>query len=149
MLLRGVFTATRRCIRHLVDGGPGLYFPEAWTRAISLVPPQNRDNMAGYYLQMMQGPDEVKRKKYALREHDIIYSSGLIWRQKTVVPFSRIQHVEVTEGPIDRLFDLSRLNIYTAGGSSSDLTIPGLMPSRAESIKHYILNRNSQLDEEE
>jgi len=92
---------------------------------------------------------QFRRKKFALREHDIIYSSGLVWRQKTVVPFNRIQHVEVTEGPIDRLFDLSKLNIYTAGGSSSDLTVPGLIPSRAESIKHYILNKNRQLDEEE
>ena len=92
---------------------------------------------------------EFKRMMYALREHDIIYSSGYVWREKTVVPFSRIQHVEVTEGPIDRLFDLSKLKIYTAGGSSSDLSIPGLLPNQAESIKHFILNRNRMRDEEE
>lgn len=92
---------------------------------------------------------EFKRMKYALREHDIIYSSGYVWRENTVVPFSRIQHVEVTEGPIDRLFDLSKLKIYTAGGSSSDLSIPGLLPKQAESLKHFILNRNRMRDEEE
>ncbi len=89
-----------------------------------------------------------KRKKFALRERDIIYMEGLLWRKHTVIPFNRIQHAEVTQGPIDRLFDLSKLKVYTAGGSSSDLYIPGLLPIDAERMKHYILNRTVR-DEEE
>lgn len=89
-----------------------------------------------------------KKKQYAVREKDILYKNGLIWRSAVIVPFNRIQHAEVHQGPIDRLFDLSYLKVYTAGGSSSDLSIPGLRPSTANKIKHYILTKTS-LDEEE
>ena len=89
-----------------------------------------------------------KKKKYALREKDIIYQSGYFWRKFTVLPFSRVQHAEVQQGPIERLFELSRLKIYTAGGSSSDLSIAGLPLNTAQNIKHYILHQ-SALDEEE
>jgi len=89
-----------------------------------------------------------KRKQYALRERDIIYKSGVLWRSNVVIPFNRIQHAEVSQGPLDRLFNLSRLKVYTAGGSSSDLAIPGLLPLEAERIKYFILNRTVS-DEEE
>lgn len=89
-----------------------------------------------------------KRQKYALRQRDIVYSSGVLWRSNKVVPFNRIQHAEVSQGPLDRLFNLGRLKIYTAGGSSSDLSIPGLNPDEAERIKFFILNRTVS-DEEE
>ena len=89
-----------------------------------------------------------KRQKYALRQLDIVYSSGVLWRSNKVVPFNRIQHAEVSQGPLDRLFNLGRLKIYTAGGSSSDLAIPGLNPEEAERIKFFILNRTVS-DEEE
>ena len=89
-----------------------------------------------------------KRKKYALREKDILYQSGLLWRQKTVIPFNRIQHAEVTQGPIQRMFDLSVLRIFTAGGSASDMSIPGIPPQIAHNIKEYILGKTAS-DEEE
>ena len=85
---------------------------------------------------------------YALRQKDIVFKKGYLWRSMTVVPFNRIQHAEVEQGPIDRFFDLSRLKIYTAGGSSSDLDIPGLKPAESESIKFFILDRTGG-DEEE
>ena len=89
-----------------------------------------------------------KRKKYALRERDILYMTGLLWRSNTVIPFNRIQHAEVTQGPIERMFDLSVLRIFTAGGSSSDMSIPGLRPKAANDIKEYILGKTAT-DEEE
>ncbi len=89
-----------------------------------------------------------KKKKYALREKDILYQSGLLWRHKTVIPFNRIQHAEVTQGPIQRMFDLSVLRIFTAGGSSSDMSIPGIPPQKAHNIKEYVLGKTAA-DEEE
>lgn len=88
------------------------------------------------------------RKKYALRERDILYRTGLLWRSNTVIPFNRIQHAEVNQGPIERLFNLSMLRVFTAGGSSSDMVIPGLRPSEANHIKEFILKK-AAIDEEE
>lgn len=87
-------------------------------------------------------------KGYALRERDIIFKEGWIWRSTTVVPFNRIQHTEIDQGPIERMFGLSKLKIFTAGGASSDLKIPGLMPEIANKLKDYIQLKVGK-DEEE
>lgn len=90
-----------------------------------------------------------RKKGYALREKDIIYKTGLIWKSMTTIPFNRIQHCEVKEGPIERLFGLSSLHIYTAGGSSSDIDIPGLHPQGAQDIKQFVLKKINVEDPEE
>jgi len=88
-------------------------------------------------------------KAYALREKDIVYKSGYIFRRKTIVPFNRVQHCEVNRGPIDRMFGLSELKIYTAGGSSSDMKIPGLKPESANTLKQFIAGKTTDGRSEE
>ena len=90
-----------------------------------------------------------RRKEFAMRTHDILVNTGLIWRSFTVLPFARVQHAEVQQGPIERLFSLSKLKIYTAGGSGSDMVIPGLKPERAQAMKHFILEHTTIQDEQE
>jgi len=80
-------------------------------------------------------------KKYALRERDIVYSSGWLWKQSTIAPFNRVQHVSIDQGPIERQFNLSKLKIFTAGGKSSDMTVPGLSPETANALKEYIVQK--------
>lgn len=89
-----------------------------------------------------------RKKLYALREKDIIYKEGLFWRSQLLVPFNRIQHAEVNQGPLQRAFGLSELRIYTAGGSASDLAISGIAFKEAQSIKYYLLHKTAS-DEEE
>jgi hypothetical protein len=81
------------------------------------------------------------KRKYALREKDISYKSGLLIRQITTVPFSRIQHVETDEKPISRIFGLASLSIYTAGDSSDDLVIKGITKKKALKIKEFITTK--------
>lgn len=88
------------------------------------------------------------KKSYAVREKDIIYNTGLFWRTSIAIPFNRVQHCEVSIGPIDRIFGLSELKIFTAGGSSSDLKIEGLKPETSSRLKDYIVNKTG-IDEEE
>lgn len=88
-------------------------------------------------------------KGYALRAHDIVYRRGLIFRSLTTIPFSRLQHCEIQEGPIERIFGLNTLLVYTAGGSGSDLSIPGLPPEDAKRLRDFILGTVIGKDEEE
>lgn len=81
-------------------------------------------------------------KAYAIRENDVIYKKGLVFRSQTVVPFHRVQHCELDQGPLERYFGLKTLKIFTAGGSNSDLNIPGLKEEEAESLKSYIIQRS-------
>lgn len=77
-------------------------------------------------------------REYALREKDISYKRGLLVKKMTTVPFTRIQHVEIDEKPISRLFGLSSLSVYTAGDSSDDLEIKGIQRETALQIKEFI-----------
>ncbi len=82
-----------------------------------------------------------KKKKYLLRQRDLVYCKGLLWTKRTTIPFNRIQHAEVKQGPIERWFKLHNLKVFTAGGSSSDLSIPGLTENKAIKLKEFILNK--------
>lgn len=89
-----------------------------------------------------------KYKCYALREKDIIYKSGWLWTYMTTAPFNRVQHIRIDQGPIERQINLAKLRIFTAGGSSSDLVIPGLDFETATELKEFIVKK-TQEDEEE
>ena len=89
-----------------------------------------------------------RKKGYALREKDILFRKGILSTTTTVIPFNRIQHVALHEGVFSRMYQLSELQVYTAGGSSSDLHIPGLPREEAERIKTFLLNNISVLEKE-
>lgn len=88
------------------------------------------------------------KKGYAVRDKDISYKTGLFWKSKTLIPFNRIQHSEVKQGPFERMFGLSSLRVFTAGGSASDLSINGLKQEQANHLKQFIIKKTSA-DEEE
>lgn len=75
---------------------------------------------------------------YALREKDVLYRRGYLVNSVTVIPFNRIQHVSVSRDFIDKMLDISSLQIFTAGGSGSDVNIPGLKPDLASTLKEAL-----------
>lgn len=78
------------------------------------------------------------RKGYLIRENDISYEKGLITYKLISVTFNRIQHVEVNQGILAKIFKLSSLKIFTAGGTASDLSIPGLPVETAQNMKAFL-----------
>lgn len=82
-----------------------------------------------------------KRNGYSLRERDVIYRRGFLFEKVTVVPFNRIQHVSVERNFLDKILNLSTLKIFTAGGSGSDVNIPGLQPETATTLKEEVSQR--------
>ena len=83
----------------------------------------------------------VPRRGYVVRDKDIVFKSGVIWRSVTAVPFNRVQHVETSNTPLDRKFGLANLQIFTAGGSGGDLRISGLAADTAEQLRVYVLEK--------
>ncbi len=81
------------------------------------------------------------RKGYAFREHDVLFKSGVISFKTTVIPYNRIQHVALHEGYFARLFNLAEVQVFTAGGSGSDLEIPGIPKQQAEDIKQLLMGK--------
>lgn len=82
-----------------------------------------------------------KKKAYAFRNHDVIFRSGIIATNTMVIPYNRVQHVALHEGWIARFFGLAKIEIFTAGGVSSDLEIPGIAKAEAEKIKQLLMGK--------
>ncbi|WP_296147483.1 PH domain-containing protein [uncultured Flavobacterium sp.] len=83
----------------------------------------------------------VKRRGFAVREKDILYKRGLISTTTTMIPFNRIQHVAMHEGVFSRIFNLAQIQIFTAGGSTSDVKISGIEKEKAENIKELLMQK--------
>uniref|UniRef100_A0AAU2JRB3 PH domain-containing protein n=1 Tax=Streptomyces sp. NBC_00049 TaxID=2903617 RepID=A0AAU2JRB3_9ACTN len=72
--------------------------------------------------------------RYAERADDLLISRGVLWREQTVVPYGRMQLVEVTSGPLERRFGLASVQLHTAA-AATDAKIPGLVPAEAERLR--------------
>ena len=79
--------------------------------------------------------------RYAVREHDLLVQRGVLFRRRSSIPHSRIQHVDTQQGPIERALGLSSVAVYTAAGMSADGSIPGLATELAESIRDELARR--------
>ena len=71
---------------------------------------------------------------YRLKDRELEVSSGLLFQKLVSVPFARLQLVEVTVGPIERLFGIAGVQLHTAS-ASSNAKIPGLTPTRALALR--------------
>jgi membrane protein YdbS with pleckstrin-like domain len=82
-----------------------------------------------------------KKKGFAFRTHDVLFRHGIIATNTLVIPYNRVQHVALHEGLVSRFFGLAKIEIFTAGGSSSDIEIPGIAKEQAENIKQLLMGK--------
>lgn len=88
---------------------------------------------------------EVRHIAYQVREHDLSYRSGVVTKRVATVPFVRVQHARIRQGPIERRFGLATLEVNSAG---PDLRIHGLGSERAERLKALVVERAGDLSED-
>jgi hypothetical protein len=72
--------------------------------------------------------------RYQERHEDLVVARGVLVRRLSVVPYGRMQFVEVTAGPVERMFNLSTVKLHTAA-AASDARIPGLHPDEAARLR--------------
>ena len=78
------------------------------------------------------------RLRYGLTERLLQVVRGWLFPTDTIVPFVRVQHLDVTRGPLDKMFGTATLVVHTAGTRNSIVTVPGLAPDRAAEIRDII-----------
>ena len=72
--------------------------------------------------------------QYLERDDDLIVARGLMVRRLSVVPYGRMQFVDVVAGPLERMFGISTLHMHTAA-AASDAVIPGLSREEAQRLR--------------
>ncbi|APG63776.1 hypothetical protein LPB140_10015 [Sphingorhabdus lutea] len=89
---------------------------------------------------------KYRRWGYDMADDRLEIERGFLFYQNSIVPFSRVQHVDVGQGPIERIFGMAHLILYTAGQHNSHVTLPGLTRDQAEQMRdtarHYIRKAN-------
>ena len=84
-------------------------------------------------------PDRIYRRLgYAIDGRLLRTVRGWLFHIDTIVPFVRVQDIDVTPGPFDKMFGPATLLFHTAGTHNSIVTLPGLAPGRAAEIREAI-----------
>ena len=81
---------------------------------------------------------------YREEEDELHIRSGLLVRTATVVPFGRVQHIDIAHGPIERRLGLATLVLHTAGTRGASVPLPGLLQAEAERMRDRIRGKIRQ-----
>ena len=98
--------------------------------------------IAGIFLlwQIWLIPRQVYRLGWLETDNDLLLSKGKLWHTFTVVPYGRVQYLDVSQGPIERRYGLKTLRLHTAS-ASVDAKIPGLDADLADELRARIARR--------
>lgn len=80
---------------------------------------------------------QVRATAYSERTDDLVVRSGIMFRRTVVVPYGRMQLVDVTTGPVDRWFGIAAVQLHTAA-ATTDASIPGLPTDEAARLRDHL-----------
>lgn len=89
-------------------------------------------------LLVMLPPRRYRAWSYREEEDELHIRHGLLFRMRTVVPFGRVQHIDVAQGPIERRYGLGTLILHTAGTRGAAVPLPGLPHEEAGRMRDRI-----------
>lgn len=85
-------------------------------------------------------PRQVRAIGYAESDDDLVIRRGIMFRDMTIVPYGRMQFVDVHQGPLDRKFGISRVQLHTAS-AGTDATLHGLPADEASRLRDRLTAR--------
>lgn len=93
------------------------------------------------YLAVLAPPRRYRAWGYGLDSEELQVRRGVWTRVHTVVPLDNVQHIDVSQGPLERAFGICSLVLHTAGTLHSQIVIPGLARGTAERMRDEIRSR--------
>lgn len=80
-----------------------------------------------------------RRASFKLNPRGLEIRRGVVWRSIVSLPRSRVQHTDVSQGPLERRFGLATLVVHTAGTAHASVELPGLPHATAIEIRDYLV----------
>ena len=99
-------------------------------------------SVANAWWQQKRPALEYRYTSYCVDAGGICIRRGIFWRTVISVPRSRVQHTEVSQGPLERKYGLGTLTIHTAGVNHAMVSLTGLSFERAQQIRDFLLPRD-------
>lgn len=75
---------------------------------------------------------------YWLADEGLYIQSGVWWRKKTLIPFNRVQHTDVAQGPLERKYKLGKLVTHTAGTRDASVSLDGILLDTAHDLRSVL-----------
>ncbi|HYG47328.1 MAG TPA: PH domain-containing protein [Allosphingosinicella sp.] len=134
-------------IRGLIAGGfilAAALAGEVWIQRLAAVP---RGLLVAaallilLYLAVLAPPRRYRAWGYGMDGEELRVRRGVWTRVHTVVPLDRVQHIDVSQGPLERMLGICSLVLHTAGTLHSQIVVPGLARGTAESLRDEIRGR--------
>ena len=94
--------------------------------------------LAIYLIAIALIPRRVRNYGYQLREDDLLFRRGIMFRRFVAVPYGRMQLVDITRGPLERSQGLATLKMVTAA-IGTNVAIPGLPVDEAEALRDHLV----------
>jgi membrane protein YdbS with pleckstrin-like domain len=93
------------------------------------------------YLALLAPPRRYRAWGYGMDFEELQVRRGVWTRVHTVVPLGHVQHIDVSQGPLERAFGICSLVLHTAGTLHSQIVLPGLARGTAEGLRDEIRSR--------
>lgn len=93
------------------------------------------------YLAVIAPPRRYRAWGYGIDGEELRVRRGVWTRVQTIVPLDHVQHIDVSQGPLERAFGVCSLVLHTAGTLHSQIVLPGLARATAEGIRDEIRSR--------
>jgi uncharacterized protein len=77
--------------------------------------------------------------EFGIDDHGITIERGVWWRSHTSLPRIRVQHSDVSQGPLQRRYGVATLKLYTAGSHYNKVELPGLRHDEAVAIRDALI----------
>jgi membrane protein YdbS with pleckstrin-like domain len=131
---QGVLTTTILAVAALVPlarfGAPGMLAP------LLIV-------AAGLTLSWVWPEAYYRRLRFGIDATGIAIERGILWQSRIAVPRVRIQHTDVSQGPLQRRFGVGTLKLYTAGSRYTKIELSGLAHAEALALRDALLAESS------
>lgn len=99
--------------------------------------------LGGLLIAWLWPPARYRRLTYELDELGLTIEEGIWWRTQTALPRARIQHSDVSQGPLQRRYGIATLKLYTAGSRYTKVELEGLRHEDALALRDTLLNREA------
>lgn len=117
-----------------------IMFGESWPQVIKII-------MVGAvlldFIYLIISPKiRYERYRYSINEEAIDVREGFIFIKRNIVPIERLHKIAIEKGPIDRMFNLAKVIVTTAGG---DVTIKFLDDEKSEIIANSLKKKINEI----
>lgn len=85
--------------------------------------------------------------EFGVFSNEFVMRSGLFWISTTALPYTRLQHVNLSQGPLERKFNLITLKCFSAGSGEAEIDLPGLNATYAEHLRQHLLQQAAELQQ--